>query len=193
MSFPIPSQSSISTFAPLLPALLGQPAPGPGSTATGASGPSSSGSGVLGALSSKDWFARKAAADLVRAAVMLYGPLLEPDGVWQAGDVRCLSARCIRALDQWCRFDKVRGRQGGKKWAYAAYVARRAGHGRGGGGGAVCEVSERAVYQGAVPVLQVRQGEGLWTWGKRWLMGWGSFKETAGVRQCGRWREMRGV
>jgi hypothetical protein len=39
---------------------------------------------------------------------MLFGPLLEPEGCWDSGDARCVSARCIRALDQFCKFDKVR-------------------------------------------------------------------------------------
>ena len=54
-------------------------------------------------------FHRRAAADLLRAAALLYGPVLEPEGCWDAGDPsRSLTARCATALDQFCKFDKVK-------------------------------------------------------------------------------------
>ncbi|GAX75584.1 hypothetical protein CEUSTIGMA_g3028.t1 [Chlamydomonas eustigma] len=88
-----------STFLPLLPALIGQPA----IPATG-----SPGSGALGALASKDWFLRRASADMICTAALVYGPALEPESCWDANDSRSLTARCIRALDQFCKFDKVK-------------------------------------------------------------------------------------
>jgi hypothetical protein len=64
------------------------------------------GSGILGCLASKDHAVRRAAADAVRAAVVLLGPGLEPDGCWGLGDAGSLTGRCMGALDA-CRFDKV--------------------------------------------------------------------------------------
>ncbi len=51
---------------------------------------------------------RRSCADLLRTATLLYGPVLEPEGCWDMGDTRCLTARCVRALDQFCKFDKVK-------------------------------------------------------------------------------------
>ena len=54
-------------------------------------------------------FHRRAAADLLRAAALLFGPVLEPEGCWDAGDPsRSLTTRCVTALDQFCKFDKVK-------------------------------------------------------------------------------------
>ena len=53
-------------------------------------------------------FLRRASSDFVRAAALLYGPMLEPEGCWDPSDARSLTARCARALDQFCKFDKVK-------------------------------------------------------------------------------------
>jgi hypothetical protein len=105
----VPPQSGPSAFEPYLSHLLGQPvrrlSAVSGENVPGSS-PSSSGSGVLGCLGSKDWAVRRAAADAVRAAVLLLGPRLEPAGCWGLGDPGSLTQRCLGALDA-CRFDKV--------------------------------------------------------------------------------------
>jgi hypothetical protein len=58
-------------------------------------------------LASKDWTVRRAAVDVLRSSALLFGPELESDKVWDSGDTRCLTARCLRCLEQ-NRFDKVR-------------------------------------------------------------------------------------
>lgn len=55
----------------------GQPAPSPSLSTTAAAG----GSGVLGALSRPDWGLRRAAADSLRATVLLLGTAMEV-GAW---------------------------------------------------------------------------------------------------------------
>lgn len=51
---------------------------------------------------------RRSSSDFLRAAAQLYGPMLEPEGCWDPADARSLTARCVRALDQFCKFDKVK-------------------------------------------------------------------------------------
>jgi hypothetical protein len=67
---------------------------------------SSHSSGLLGCLSSKDWAVRRAAADALKACVLLLGPALEPEGCWSLGDPGSLTHRCLDALEGG-RFDKV--------------------------------------------------------------------------------------
>jgi len=50
---------------------------------------------------------RRAAADAMRAVVLLVGPLLEPEDCWGLGDPGSVTGRCMCALEE-CRFDKVR-------------------------------------------------------------------------------------
>lgn len=84
-----------------------------GATMTASSKPQSA-SGILGCLSSSDWAVRRAAADAVRAVVLLVGPGLEPEECWGLGDPGSVTGRCLNALED-CRFDKVRGSwQGGQ-------------------------------------------------------------------------------
>lgn len=118
-------QHGASAFLPYINHLVGQPAAQRRSSQQEPSGPSSGGgstasgstisvsstplsaSGILGCLSSKDWAVRRAAADAVRAAVLLLGPELEPEGCWGLGDPGSVTGRCLNALEE-CRFDKVR-------------------------------------------------------------------------------------
>jgi hypothetical protein len=121
-------QHGASAFMPYLNHLIGQPsqagrrasahsshdAVGPssggGSTASSSismAGKPFSASGILGCLSSQDWAVRRAAADAVRAVVLLVGPDLEPEDCWGLGDAGSVTGRCLSALED-CRFDKVR-------------------------------------------------------------------------------------
>jgi hypothetical protein len=50
---------------------------------------------------------RRAAADAIRAVVLLVGPELEPEGCWGLGEPGSVTGRCMNALEE-CRFDKVR-------------------------------------------------------------------------------------
>jgi hypothetical protein len=112
-AIPLPAaQDGASAFLPYLPHLIGQP-PSGGAAAGAAAGGSSTGggSGILGCLHSKDWAARRAAADALTAAALLLGPALEPEGAWGVGDASSLTGRCVAALEA-ARFDKVRGPRG---------------------------------------------------------------------------------
>lgn len=116
-------QHGTSAFLPYINHLVGQPAQGRSSAHSDAVGPSSGGgsnassnitlsgkpfsaSGILGCLSSQDWAVRRAAADAVRAVVLLVGPELEPEDCWGLGDPGSVTGRCLNALED-CRFDKV--------------------------------------------------------------------------------------
>lgn len=66
------------------------------------------------------------------------------------GDERRLSALCIRALDQCCRLEKVRGRVGEGR-TRIGHIGER----RGARDSAGREVPEHTVHQGAGPVAQV--------------------------------------
>lgn len=119
-------QHGVAAFLPYLNHLIGQPHQRRTSahSAQDAAGPSSGGgsttsstittgakpfsaSGILGCLSSQDWAVRRAAADAIRALVLLLGPELEPEGCWGLGDPGSVTGRCMNALED-CRFDKVR-------------------------------------------------------------------------------------
>jgi hypothetical protein len=50
----------------------------------------------------------QAAADCVRAAALVLGPLLEPEGAWDPANPASLATRLLRALEQ-PKFDKVSG------------------------------------------------------------------------------------
>lgn len=56
----------------------------------------------------------------MRAAVLLLGPALEPEGCWGLGDPASITARCLDALEA-CRFDKVRA--GGQQQQATCMVA----------------------------------------------------------------------
>ncbi|WIA33121.1 hypothetical protein OEZ86_006273 [Tetradesmus obliquus] len=104
-------KAGASAFLPYLNHLVGQPSSRRSSSGYDAasSQAASSGSGIIGCLAAKDWAVRRAAADALRAAVLLLGPAMEPDGRWQLGDPSSLTHRCLSALDaQSCKFDKVR-------------------------------------------------------------------------------------
>lgn len=119
-------QHGAAAFLPYLNHLIGQPSQrrasahssndavgassGGGSTASSSisnTGKPFSASGILGCLSSQDWAVRRAAADAVRAVVLLVGPDLEPEDCWGLGDAGSVTGRCLSALED-CRFDKVR-------------------------------------------------------------------------------------
>ncbi|KAJ9508634.1 hypothetical protein QJQ45_027917, partial [Haematococcus lacustris] len=133
--------SSSGAFQQMIGQLVGQPAPAP-STSTALS-PTAQGSGLCGCLASKDWMARKAAADCLAACCLVLGPLAEPEGVWDPADPACLLARAARALEP-VKFDKVRevrdtareassllqdllayGRSGGSTSGWTAHAAER--------------------------------------------------------------------
>ncbi|KAG1678256.1 hypothetical protein FOA52_013876 [Chlamydomonas sp. UWO 241] len=138
-------KASAGTFAPHIPAIIGCP-PGAGGRPPA--------TGALGSLVSKDWFLRRAACDLLRCAALTYGPQLEgPAQCFDASNDACLSARACRALDQFCRFDKVKevrdtarealvlmeavreyGRSGEVASGWAAYAAERLVEGPAAGG-----------------------------------------------------------
>lgn len=118
-------QHGASAFIPFINHLVGQPSQrctsasstheragassGGGSTASSVisvSNKPSSASGILSCLSSKDWAVRRAAADALRAVVLLVGPDLEPEDCWGLGDPGSVTGRCLNALEE-CRFDKV--------------------------------------------------------------------------------------
>ncbi|WIA12977.1 hypothetical protein OEZ85_006589 [Tetradesmus obliquus] len=104
-------KAGAGAFLPYLNHLVGQPSSRRSSSGYDAasSQAASSGSGIIGCLAAKDWAVRRAAADALRAAVLLLGPAMEPDGRWQLGDPSSLTHRCLSALDaQSCKFDKVR-------------------------------------------------------------------------------------
>lgn len=100
-------QSGPSAFLPYLKHLIGQPA----LRRTSTTGPETSAgakeSGLLGCLCSSDWAVRRAAADAIRAAVLVLGPRMEPHGCWQLGDAGSLTHKCLAELEE-RRFDKVR-------------------------------------------------------------------------------------
>jgi hypothetical protein len=103
-------QAGASAFLPYLNHLVGQASSRRSSSGydSGSGQAASSGSGIIGCLAAKDWAVRRAAADAIRAAVLLLGPALEPEGRWQLGDPSSLTQRCMSALDsQSCKFDKV--------------------------------------------------------------------------------------
>lgn len=104
-------QAGASSFVPLLNHLVGQPSTrfsSSGYDSAAANTQSSSGSGLIGCLASKDWAVRRAAADAIRATVLLLGPAMEPDGCWMLGDPGSLTYKCLNALEsQGCKFDKV--------------------------------------------------------------------------------------
>eukprot|EP00775_Hariotina_reticulata_P011340 gene11340-11489_t len=76
-------------------------------TAVGFAPSAGNGSGILGCLGSKDWAVRRAAADTLKASVVLLGPALEPEGCWSLGNPGSLTHRCLDALESG-RFDKVK-------------------------------------------------------------------------------------
>lgn len=86
-----------TALLPLLQQVFGQHPATAGAQATGA----------LGCLSSKDWPTRRAAADLVKTAVLVLGPALEVDGQWELHEPRSITGRCARALAEY-KFDKVK-------------------------------------------------------------------------------------
>lgn len=119
----VAAQHGASAFQPYINHLVGQssqrrasahqdpagPSSGGGSTASSTitlSGKPFSASGILGCISSQDWAVRRAAADAVRALVLLVGPELEPEDCWGLGDPGSVTGRCLNALED-CRFDKV--------------------------------------------------------------------------------------
>jgi hypothetical protein len=119
----VAAQHGASAFQPYINHLVGQPSQRRASAHQDPAGPSSGGgstasstitlsgkpfsaSGILGCLSSQDWAVRRAAADAVRALVLLVGPELEPEDCWGLGDPGSVTGRCLNALED-CRFDKV--------------------------------------------------------------------------------------
>lgn len=52
--------------------------------------------------------AAQAAADFLKACGLVLGPMMEPEGAWEPGDARSLTAKVLRALEP-VKFDKVGG------------------------------------------------------------------------------------
>lgn len=52
----------------------------------------------------------QAAAECLKACTLTLGPMMEPEGAWDPGDARSLTARCSKALEG-AKFDKVQGRE----------------------------------------------------------------------------------
>lgn len=102
-------QSGPSAFMPYLKHVIGQAAPRRSSSSSNpdAAATAPKEGGFLGCLSnSSDWAVRRAAADAIRAAVLLLGPQMEPHGCWQLGDPGSLTHKCLSELED-RKFDKV--------------------------------------------------------------------------------------
>ncbi len=105
-------QDGTEAFLPYLSHIIGQPASG-----------TAPGSGILGCLAHKDWAVRKAAGDTLKTAVIVLGPQIEPEGVWDVDSPASLTGRCLQGLEG-AKFDKVSFMAGKLKVSSSSWFAR---------------------------------------------------------------------
>lgn len=144
-------KASPGAFQQSMASLVGQLAT-TSATAAAAGGSGSAGSGLCGCLASKEWMTRKAAAECLKACVLVMGPMMEPEGAWELGDTRSLTARVQRALES-AKFDKVKDVRDTAREA-AAMLESLTEYGRGGG--------NTTGWAAHVRAKMAERGEGVW-------------------------------